>query len=458
MSRYHPYKNNKSYGEKECECDPNGKKDQEAEIIPLDNGHHYLHNYHKRVVFGQKFTSFVTLSSDRIYICPGEISLSSYFTDFFVSKLKSCMVDGLFSSIKIKRKPIRIGDIIILSDQVNGTTPTEVSSFVQQGKIICVPMTVEAGVRAPGVMLYDSGVMTHPVASLQAGGQHQNRLGLMPMGQDTDFDHVEVKEFMNHPHPLWTSCMSHNLAQEGSDFTADYQIGGSGLPRGYYLFPTRLLGTNIPDIAYASNQEVTTPTVPIKANAYQQEKYLKDYPWKYLGGGVEYEISGEREYHLINQMEPLVNIFTNNQVVNKYKDSTSTEVKQTIPYFIPWQHPMASTKKVFEDQNTIDPHKRAIAERPHGGVHFFSMLPIRTSEGNIMKMRASATIYEEIIVELEGDEAAFGDNIEDDKNVSGPTARPMDPKAHFFPPIQVAVSGDASAKTPYINNSAFFLC
>lgn len=467
MSRYHPYKNNKSYGDQGKEGSPSEKKDETAVIEAVDSSSRFLHNYKRHFAFKQVFTSFCTITNDLSYF-PGEVSLSSYLTDLMINKVNNFLIDGMFTKITIVRKPIKLKNIIVIADnQAGSTTPQEVSSFVQQGKVMLFPLTRKENFTAPGFILANGDTaITHPISDLICGTSHATRRGLLPIAKSSgDFRAIQVCEMMSYPHAAWNTCLCHEVSQTSTTSKADYHTSTlpnltEGIPRGVYLFPSYHIAnmgdTMLLPIVASNVDNPDVPTVPIKNTLYQSEVYLKDFPYKHLESNTEYEISGERRYCFTNALFEIKDALNRKEVTHTYS-VLKEDFSEKIPTFIPWRHLMADTKKADENLNEPSPYERLENERSMGGIHLVTMLPITNSSGQLMQLRASCVVQEEVEIFLEGEEIAT--HIDNVNGETGPTALSrVDPDARYLPPLQVGVLGASSTTANrYTENCAFFL-
>lgn len=365
---------------------------------------------------------WMELSSDRLYAVFPQHTISRVLDPQQCARLLNFAANNNYSFCRIKVSDMRISNSIVLSDQiqVSATGVTEVSSFVQKGKIIMFNIDDYFAFK---LKIGDNSLrMTVPNIATSVTSPRPKLI--VPLNLSTPADYalntVLVTPFLPFPNSKYQNKFGTNYqgVTNHGFFLKDVE-NNIYLPIQYGLIRDWDAENNrIRDSGYLTSSGIELSNTKIK------DFYLVDYPHQYFDDGEEFyiPIRGYNEKQYMCNVKDFANLLASNTVVPGYTQSSSSTTPISIktgiaPNTYPFEH-----AKPF-DINFSFLQQRAIGKKPskHLPCTFLGMIPINTSQNTLMKIRAN--IKYEMKITVEFSESEF--NIPDSDNVNSANENPV---------------------------------
>nr|QTE04102.1 MAG: putative capsid protein [Cecropis daurica densovirus] len=330
-----------------------------------------------------KRTEHVTVDTNLWYF-PMQHSVESWFTSHTKKYFEQFLLHNNFKYVQIKVVRMRISNPIVLSDQIQLTTSgaTEVSSFVQNGKILHYELGADAG-RAHAYVFQKANELMKMDAMDILGNIDDNSKTkyIAKMSRETDTSRDTVEDISNiKVRPLKYDVSLTNVIDEMAPNVRCLPFFG-------YVRPLSATAGHVEPLLM---EEYELNTVK-----------LTDFPHDYLEPGIEIDLKCPGTVRMAaagfallleEKTMPRGNVTTKlYSVPETYLSSGMRPSDGTPAYLI----------------------TRANGARPNWQIHdYISLLPIRNTDGKVMKIRASIELNVIIEFEFFSTDYAMGDDIE----------------------------------------------
>lgn len=330
-------------------------------------------------------TEFASVDTNLWYF-PVQHSISAFFSEQIKNYLSTALASNSYKYAEINLKRMVVKNAIVLSDTITitGSGATEVSSFVQNGKILHYKLGAGSG-DAHAYIFEAAGTKLGMLAeSLQVGKDETKKemwLAKLQTASGTAIDTLNTVEML----PL--------KFDQGLVNSVDEIVSGTKIPWNYgYLRGLSAVNAN------PAFQTVTKSNLP--------QVFLKDFVHSYMNAGDEIEVKLPGDLRIFSENFPKL-------LAKEEIKRGETAVNQL--YYAPFGY-MSEVFTPGDGSTAFTIHRGS--RRHNWQEHdYLTLLPIRNSDGAFMKIRATVEINFEASVNLIWTDSNFTSEGVDSQNV-----------------------------------------
>lgn len=354
---------------------------------------------------------WVEISSDRLFAVLPQHTLSRILDNQQRQRMEAFCNNNNFPFCQVRVSSMRISNPIVLSDQIQISTTgsTEVSSFVQSCKLMMFNINQYAGF---SLYVNNTGTIDLPIKTDNTLGVRNKLIVPLDLQAPSDYfiNNINVRPAISFPNTLYNNYWGTNYAGYANDgfFYAD-RANSRYIPTQFGPIRTWDSANSRLNSSGYVNFTPILQTVPQIADFM-----LVDYPHEYLDSGETKEIPilGYNHQYQCNPKD-FMRFFTRNIDVPGY--TTTSEGTQALAIktgVVPFTYPFEAAKP-YDTSFTFLQQRGMNKQRPalHLPTHFLGMVPITTSSGAVMKIRANLKYEMKIDFHFSASEffAAIGD-------------------------------------------------